>query len=76
MAPSTALCFSLIGIGLIMHLRRATLRWLPRAVASFVLAMACAKLIEVLGGFNFGIDAWFVRNPGQFGAVRPDGWHR
>jgi serine phosphatase RsbU (regulator of sigma subunit) len=69
MAPSTALCFSLIGIGLIMHLRRATLRWLPRAVASFVLAMACAKLIEVLAGFNFGIDAWFVRNPGQFGAV-------
>src|SRR6184192_4197395 len=63
MAPSTALCFSLIGIGLIVHLRRATLRWLPRACAAIVLAMACAKLIEVLGGFNFGIDAWFVRNP-------------
>ena len=69
MAPSTALCFSLIGLGLIMHLRRATLRWLPRAVASLVLAMACAKLIEVLWGFNFGIDAWFVSNPAQFGAV-------
>jgi len=69
MAPSTALCFSLIGLGLITHLRRATLRWLPRAVASFVLAMACAKLIEVLWGFNFGIDAWFVSNPAQFGAV-------
>ena len=69
MAPSTALCFSLIGIGLIVHLRRATLRWLPRACAAIVLAMACAKLIEVLGGFNFGIDAWFVRNPEHFGAV-------
>ena len=69
MAPSTALCFSLIGIGLTVHLRRAALRWLPRALASFVLAMACAKLIEVLGGFNFGIDAWFVRNPEHFGAV-------
>ena len=69
MAPSTALCFSLIGLGLIMHLRGATLRWLPRAVASLVLAMACAKLIEVLWGFNFGIDAWFVSNPAQFGAV-------
>src|SRR5437588_4113046 len=69
MAPSTGLCFSLIGIGLIVHLRRAALRWLPRALASFVLAMACAKLIEVLGGFNFGIDAWFVRNPEHFGAV-------
>jgi serine phosphatase RsbU (regulator of sigma subunit) len=69
MAPSTALCFSLIGIGLIVHLRRATLCWMPRALASFVLAMACAKLIEVLGGFNFGIDAWFVPNPEHFGAV-------
>jgi len=69
MAPSTALCFSLIGIGLIVHLRRATLRWLPRACAAIVLAMACAKLIEVLGGFNFGIDALFVRNPEHFGAV-------
>src|SRR5437867_8733299 len=69
MAPSTALCFSLIGIGLIVHLRRVALRWLPRALASLVLAMACAKLIEVLWGFNFGIDAWFVRNPELFGAV-------
>src|SRR6266513_1616493 len=69
MAPSTALCFSLIGFGLIVHLRRAALRWLPRALASLVLAMACAKLIEVLWGFNFGIDAWFVRNPEHFGAV-------
>src|ERR1700720_2579734 len=69
MAPSTALCFSLTGVGLIVHLRRTALRWVPRALGSFVLAMACAKLIEVLGGFNFGIDAWFVRNPEHFGAV-------
>jgi len=69
MAPSTAFCFSLIGIGLIVHLLRAALRWLPRAFASLVLAMACAKLVEVFGGFHFGIDAWFVRNPELFGAV-------
>jgi hypothetical protein len=69
MAPSTALCFSLIGIGLIAHLRRPRLRWMPRAFASFVLAMACPKLIEILWGFHFGIDAWFVRNPEHFGAV-------
>jgi serine phosphatase RsbU (regulator of sigma subunit) len=50
-------------------LLRPGLRWMPRALASFVLAMACAKLIEFLGGFNFGIDAWFVRNPEHFGAV-------
>src|SRR6266699_2285203 len=69
MASSTAFCFSLIGIGLIVHLLRAALRWLPRAFASLVLAMACAKLVEVFGGFHFGIDAWFVRNPELFGAV-------
>ena len=69
MAPSTAFCFSLIGIGLIVHLLRAALRWLPRAFASLILAMACAKLVEVFGGFHFGIDAWFVRNPELFGAV-------
>src|SRR5438128_7082664 len=46
MAPSTALCFSLIGIGLIVHLRRTALRWMPRALASLVLAMACAQLIR------------------------------
>jgi hypothetical protein len=69
MAPSTAFCFSLIGIGLIVHLLRAARRWLPRAFASLVLAMACAKLVEIFGGFHFGIDAWFVRNPELFGAV-------
>src|SRR5436190_14118809 len=69
MAPSTAFCFSLIGIGLIVHLLRAALRWLPRAFASLVLAIAIAKLVEIFGGFHFGIDAWFVRNPELFGAV-------
>jgi hypothetical protein len=69
MAPSTAFCFSLIGIGLIVHLLRAALRWLPRGFASLVLAMACAKLVEAFGGFHFGIDPWFVRNPELSGAV-------
>ncbi len=69
MAPSTAFCFSLIGIGLIVHLLSAAPRWLPRAFASLVLAMACGKLVEISGGFHFGIDAWFVRNPELFGAV-------
>jgi serine phosphatase RsbU (regulator of sigma subunit) len=69
MAPSTALCFSLIGTGLIVLLWRLKVRWISRAVACLVLVMACAKLIEFLGGFNFGIDAWFVRSPELFGAV-------
>src|SRR5947208_13850406 len=51
MAPSTALCFSFIGTGLIVHLWRPTWRWIPRSGALVVLAIACAKLIEVLGGY-------------------------
>ncbi len=69
MAPSTALCFSLLALGLLLHAKRPTLRWIPRAMAAVVLLIAVAKIIEVLGGYHFGIDAWFVRNPEMFGAV-------
>jgi hypothetical protein len=69
MAPSTAFCFTLIGVGLIAYLLKAALRWILRVVASVVLAVACAKLVEIFGDLNFGIDPWFVRNPGLFGAV-------
>src|SRR5262249_35843001 len=69
MAPSTALCFSLIGIGLIQQVTRPALRWLASLLAGIVLAIACLKLVEFVGGISLGIDAWFVRNPGTFGAV-------
>jgi len=49
--------FSLIGIGLIAHIWRSTLRWIPPASACVVLAIAIAKLVEIFGGFHFGIDA-------------------
>ena len=68
MAPSTALCFSLIGIGVVLHLWR-TARWVSRLLSVAVLVFAVAKLIEFLSGQSFGIDAWFVRNPEMFGAV-------
>jgi hypothetical protein len=45
------------------------LHWITRVLAVLVLAIACMKLVEFLGGFHFEIDAWFVRNPGMFGAV-------
>ena len=48
MAPSTAFCFTLIGVGLIAHLLKAALRWTPRVVASVMLAVACAKLVETV----------------------------
>ena len=69
MAPSTALCFSLIGIGVALQLTRSTLRWFVSLLSAIVFTIACAKLAEFFWGINFGIDAWFVRNPGTFGAV-------
>jgi uncharacterized membrane protein YraQ (UPF0718 family) len=48
MAPSTAFCFTLISVGLIAHLLKAALRWTPRVVASVMLAVACAKLVETV----------------------------
>jgi uncharacterized membrane protein YraQ (UPF0718 family) len=55
-APSTAFCFTLIGVGLIAHVLKAALRWIPRFVASVVLAVVCAKLVGIFGDLNFGID--------------------
>ena len=69
MAPSTALCFSLLGAGLILQIVQPKLRWISRMIAALVLTIACMKLAEFIGAFHFGIDAWFVRNPGMFGAV-------
>src|SRR4029450_4198597 len=54
MAPSEALCFALIGIGLTM---RSYL--IPRLLAMLVLGLVTTKLIEIAGGFHFGIDAAF-----------------
>ena len=76
MAPSTALCFSLIGIGLITHILKSTLRWIPRAAGCVVLVIAIAKLVEISAGFTL------VSTPGLFvirnysGRFRPGEWHR
>lgn len=69
MAPSTAFCFSLLGLGLILQLQRPPRPWIPRLLALVVLLVAVAKLVEFLSGLHFGIDAWFVRNPEMFGVV-------
>ncbi|MEO6970803.1 MAG: hypothetical protein ABI217_07900 [Chthoniobacterales bacterium] len=69
MAPSTALCFSLLGLGLVLQLQRLNLRWISRVLMAVVLVIAFAKVVEFLSGLRFGIDAWFVRNPEMFGAV-------
>jgi hypothetical protein len=53
MAPSTALCFSLIGIGLIAHLYRPGVRWMPRALASFVFRDGVREVDRDPWGFQF-----------------------
>ncbi|MDQ3415355.1 MAG: hypothetical protein M3480_10385, partial [Verrucomicrobiota bacterium] len=69
MAPSTALCFLFLGFGLVVHLLRPSLPWVPRLLALLVLIFAALKLFEFLSGQHFAIDALFVRNPEMFGAV-------
>jgi serine phosphatase RsbU (regulator of sigma subunit) len=69
MAPSTAFCFALIGAGMLMRLERPRWRALPAILALVVLLVAAAKLAEIATGIRLGIDAWFVRDPAQFGAV-------
>jgi serine phosphatase RsbU (regulator of sigma subunit) len=69
MAPSTALCFSLLGIAIVVHCTQPRRRRLVRLLSLAVLAIACAKLVEFAGGFRFGIDEWFVRTPRMFGTV-------
>ncbi|MBA3651304.1 MAG: hypothetical protein H0W66_07465, partial [Chthoniobacterales bacterium] len=48
MAPSTALCFSLLGLGLLAHLLRPRQPLLPRLLAALVLFFAALKLFEFL----------------------------
>jgi serine phosphatase RsbU (regulator of sigma subunit) len=69
MAPSTALCFSLIATGLVLHLRSPKSRAFLRVLAAVVLSIALAKLTEFVTHQSYGIDSWFVRNPEMFGAV-------
>ncbi len=69
MAPSTALCFLFLGLGIAFQIWRPRQQWFAQIVSALVLIVACAKVAEFLGGYHFGIDAWFVRNPEMFGEV-------
>jgi hypothetical protein len=66
MVPSTALCFSLIGLGLIVHIVRPGLRWLSCLLSLIVLAIVCAKVAEFFGRINIGIDAMRRIDKDQF----------
>ncbi len=68
MAPSSALCFLCIGLGLMST--EGAWRWISRLLAATVFLVACAKIIEIVCGLRFGIDEWLVRNPNAFGEVQ------
>jgi hypothetical protein len=69
MAPSTALCFSLLGMGLILRVVAPELRWLGRILSLLVLALVGGEIVEILSGFHLAIDPLLVPDPGLFGAV-------
>jgi serine phosphatase RsbU (regulator of sigma subunit) len=69
MAPSTALCFCFVAIGVILQLEKPQLRLLSRGLALIVFLVGIAKLVEFFTGFGLGLDPWLVRHPGTFGAV-------
>lgn len=72
MAPSTALCFALLGGALLVQLRskggRAGRCFLVFA-AAVVAAVAVLKLTEFGTGRSFGLEELLVRNPEMFGLV-------
>lgn len=69
MAPSTAFCFSAIGLALLANLFRPELRVLVAIPSALVLGIAIAKLLELTLDLHFGLDAMLVRNPETFGTV-------
>jgi serine phosphatase RsbU (regulator of sigma subunit) len=69
MAPSTALCFTLIACSVLLHLARPGAFLAVRFLSGTVLAVGVGKLVEYAAGIGFGLDALLVREPEAFGSV-------
>lgn len=71
MAPSTALCFALLGGSLLAGLLASGrgLRTVSRFIALLVSAIAVVKLVEFATGWRAGIEELLIRNPEMFGSV-------
>ncbi|QIF02810.1 PP2C family protein-serine/threonine phosphatase [Roseimicrobium sp. ORNL1] len=71
MAPSTALCFTLLGGSLLLQLRatRSGLRALAVVIAAVVSSIAVMKLVEFGTGWRIGLEELLIRNPEMFGSV-------
>ncbi|RBP46370.1 serine phosphatase RsbU (regulator of sigma subunit) [Roseimicrobium gellanilyticum] len=71
MAPSTALCFALLGGSLMVRLfaSRQGLRVVSVVAAALVSCIAVMKVIEFSTGWRFGLEELLVRSPEMFGSV-------
>ncbi|MDR3406047.1 MAG: ATP-binding protein [Chthoniobacter sp.] len=69
MAPSTALCFALLGFAAVYHARAGWPRKAAVIGTAFVAFVATAKLFEFASGYGLGIDEFFVATPSPFGLV-------
>ncbi|MEP6670735.1 MAG: ATP-binding protein [Chthoniobacter sp.] len=69
MAPSTALCFALLGFAVASHARPGWSRRVAVLCAVFVGFVATAKLLEFASGHSLGFDEFFVAAPSSFGLV-------
>jgi serine phosphatase RsbU (regulator of sigma subunit) len=67
MAPTTALCFAILGLALVLYPRATRF---GRIAAALVATVAAAKLVEFFAGTSFGIDEAFVADPAMFGQVK------
>jgi hypothetical protein len=63
MTSNPALCFPLIGLGLITHIRKSTLRWIPRAGAYVVLRSRSRGWSKFSAGFTLASMASGFKKP-------------
>ena len=69
MAPSTALCFALLGFASVSHARSGWPRKAAAIATAFVAFVTIAKLFEFGSGYGLGFDEFFVAAPSPFGLV-------
>ena len=70
MAPSTALCFALLGIAINTRTCGGGLRRMSLACTIIVGLVAVGKLVEFASGYRLGLDELLVADPAMFGIVR------
>src|SRR3989339_2279838 len=72
MAPSTALAFILISVGLFLHIRWPSNRFSRRVsfiAAIFVSFLGFFIFVQFFAGFDFGFEQWLSKSSSTFGNV-------